>query len=103
MQTAQRGDATDLKLREVWNASAPPKNYLLPALEVGSFQFLLNRFDNRFIGKDYDVSFQSIRRNLRTKQVRKTFLTACVSTKNASTTRRRSTTPLDSTSRPHVL
>jgi hypothetical protein len=66
MQMAQRGDATDLKLREVWNASAPPKNYLLPALEVGSFQFLLNRFDNRFIGKDYDVSFQSIRRNLRT-------------------------------------
>lgn len=39
-------------------------NLLLPALEIGMFQFLLNRFDNQFIGDDYNVSRESIRRNL---------------------------------------
>lgn len=39
-------------------------NYLLPALQIGAFQFLLNRFDNRFIGDDFAVSRRSIRRNL---------------------------------------
>ena len=64
MQTAQRGESEDLQLRKVWNAGAQPSNYLLPALEIGSFQFLLNRFDKRFVGKDFDVSLHSIRRNL---------------------------------------
>lgn len=41
------------------------KSYVIPALEILSFQFLLNRFDNKFIGSEYDVSASSIRRNLR--------------------------------------
>ena len=45
-------------------AQAPRANYLLPALQIGAFQFLLNRFDNRFIGDDFAVSRRSIRRNL---------------------------------------
>lgn len=50
---------------DAWTASAEPRNYLLPALEIGAFQFLLNRFDNRFIGDDFAVTRDSIRRNLR--------------------------------------
>lgn len=41
---------------DAWTASAEPRNYLLPALEIGAFQFLLNRFDNRFIGDDFAVT-----------------------------------------------
>ncbi|HEY8607782.1 MAG TPA: DUF3943 domain-containing protein [Noviherbaspirillum sp.] len=45
------------------------KSYALPALEIIAFQFLLNRFDNRFVGPEYDVSASSIRRNLRSSWV----------------------------------
>lgn len=48
---------------------APEKSYLTPALEILAFQFLLNRFDNLFIGDEYDVSASSIRKNLRSSWV----------------------------------
>jgi len=42
------------------------KNYLLPALEILGFDFLLNRVNQRiYEGNDYDVSTSTIRRNLR--------------------------------------
>jgi hypothetical protein len=51
--------------------AAPPKDYLLPALEIIGFDFLLNRF-NRYYGSnrdDYAVSRESIRRNLHSSWV----------------------------------
>jgi hypothetical protein len=49
-------------------AAAPAdsdKSYIVPALEIIGFDFLLNRFNRRFSGSsDYDVSVGSIRRNL---------------------------------------
>ena len=46
--------------------SQPEKSYSVPALELVGFDFLLNRYNHRFSGvRDYDVSFSSIRRNLR--------------------------------------
>lgn len=44
---------------------ARSRNYLPPALQIGAFELLLNRFDNRFIGDDFAVSRRSIRRHLR--------------------------------------
>lgn len=42
------------------------KSYVVPALEILGFDFLLNRFNRRFSGSsDYDVTLKSIRRNLR--------------------------------------
>lgn len=42
------------------------KSYAIPALEIFGFDFLLNRFNRRFIdGNDYDTSFSSIKRNVR--------------------------------------
>jgi hypothetical protein len=42
------------------------KSYLIPALEIFAFDFLLNRFDNAYFGCcDFDVSGSSIRRNLK--------------------------------------
>jgi hypothetical protein len=49
----------------------PAKDYLLPALEIIGFDFLLNRY-NRCCGvgrDDYAVSMESIRRNLRSSWV----------------------------------
>jgi hypothetical protein len=48
---------------------ADTKNYLVPALEIPTFIFLLNRFNNLFLGSDYDVSLSSIKRNLRSDWV----------------------------------
>lgn len=46
--------------------SEPEKSYIVPALEIVAFDFLLNRYNRRFSGtSDYDVSWASIRRNLR--------------------------------------
>lgn len=44
-----------------------PRNPALPALEILGFDLLLNRFNRRFSSSrdDYDVSWGSIRRNLR--------------------------------------
>jgi hypothetical protein len=43
----------------------PDKSYTLPALEIIGFDFLLNRFNQRFSGSsDYNVTATSIRRNL---------------------------------------
>src|SRR5258708_28879719 len=48
----------------------PRKDYTLPALEIVGFDFLLNRFNHKFSGShDYDVSLDSIRRNLRSSWV----------------------------------
>lgn len=53
------------------SASAPPstepnRSYLIPAAEIIGFDFLLNRYNRRFSGSsDYDVSWASIKRNLR--------------------------------------
>jgi hypothetical protein len=46
--------------------SAPPRRAAwVPALEIAGFDFFLNRFNHRFSGvPDYDVSLESIRRNL---------------------------------------
>jgi hypothetical protein len=51
-------------------APTPPpeaeKSYSIPAMEIIGFDFLLNRYNRRFSGStDYDVSWSSIRRNLR--------------------------------------
>jgi Domain of unknown function (DUF3943) len=44
----------------------PDKSYAIPALEIIGFDFLLNRYNRRFSGStDYDVSWSSVRRNLR--------------------------------------
>lgn len=48
-----------------WDTGAG-KSYLLPALEILGFDFLLNRFnERRYEGNDYDVTMSTIRRNLR--------------------------------------
>ncbi len=47
-------------------AALPDKSYLIPALEVISFDLLLSGFNRRFSGiDDYNVSSRSIRANLR--------------------------------------
>jgi hypothetical protein len=53
-------------------AEAPPvpdpsdKSYAIPALEIVGFDLLLNQYNRHFSGSsDYDVTFGSIRRNLR--------------------------------------
>jgi hypothetical protein len=45
--------------------TGPRKSYLIPALEIVGFDFLLNRFDNAYFGCcDYRVTASTIRRNL---------------------------------------
>lgn len=47
-------------------AAAPDHDLLIPAVEILAFDFLLNRWNHHFSGSDdYDVSWGSIRRNLR--------------------------------------
>ena len=51
-----------------WSADIEPrKSYVIPALEIVGFDFLLNRFNRRFMDNrdDYAVSMSSIKRNLR--------------------------------------
>ena len=75
---AARLAQTDDSLRQL--PSAPPvpapyesagrKSYLIPALEIVGFDFLLNRFDNASYGCcDYRVSWNSIERNFHAKWV----------------------------------
>lgn len=46
------------------------KSYLIPALEIGGFETLLNLFDRTYYGCcDFDTDFSSIRRNLGRKWV----------------------------------
>ena len=46
--------------------SQAEKSYAIPIVEIIGFDFLLNRYNRRFSGtSDYDVSWASIRRNLR--------------------------------------
>ena len=50
-------------LPDAWGSQ---KSYLIPALEIIGFDLLLNQFDRHFIGGDeYDTSWSSVRRNLR--------------------------------------
>ena len=43
-------------------------SYVIPAMEILGFDFLLNRFNHRFSGSsDYDVTASSIRRNLHSR------------------------------------
>jgi hypothetical protein len=49
---------------EFGQAQGSDKSYVIPALEILAFQFLLNRFDHYFVGDEYDVSASSIKRNL---------------------------------------
>ena len=47
-------------------ASQAEKSYSIPIVEIIGFDFLLNRYNRRFSGtSDYNVSWSSIRRNLR--------------------------------------
>ncbi|HWH81137.1 MAG TPA: DUF3943 domain-containing protein [Burkholderiaceae bacterium] len=47
-------------------ASAADKSYVIPAAEIIGFDFLLSRYNRRFSGvSDYDMSWASIKRNLR--------------------------------------
>lgn len=61
------GHAAFAQQAETANPPAEPdKSYTVPALEIVAFDFLLNRYNRRFSGSsDYDVSWASIRRNLR--------------------------------------
>lgn len=68
LRTVQR-DGTELPERLTTPVTPTRADYMLPAIEIAAFQFLLNRFDNRFIGPEYDVSLSSIRRNLRSSWV----------------------------------
>lgn len=54
-------------LQPVAYAAEPTREpgYGIAAAEVLGFQYLLNRFDNAFVGDEYNVSGSSIRRNLR--------------------------------------
>jgi hypothetical protein len=47
-------------------AQEAPKSYLLPAAQIVGFDLLLNQFNRRALpGQDYDTSWASVRRNLR--------------------------------------
>ncbi len=65
----QRTDgATPEQRRRDWDAEmATRKSYVIPALDIVGFDFLLNRFDRYYFGKDaeYSVTARSIRNNLR--------------------------------------
>src|SRR5689334_14107382 len=71
-QLAQSG-APDAPARPARQGSWPEmesrRSYAIPALEILGFQFLLNRFDKAFVGSDYNVSWNSIRRNWHSKWV----------------------------------
>ncbi len=59
-EAASRTTTAPLRL-EIGDA----RSYAIPAYEILGFDFLLNRYNNRFSGvSDYDVSFASLRRNL---------------------------------------
>ncbi len=63
---AQQAEPVTPAAEPVTPVAEPDKSYLLPALEIITFDFLLNRYNRRFSGStDYDVSAASIRRNLR--------------------------------------
>jgi hypothetical protein len=76
-RAAQRGEAAGRDAPAEASASAGrsdgdaqgEKGYGAAAVEIFAFQFLLNRFDNAFIGGDYRVSMASVRRNLHSNWV----------------------------------
>ena len=71
---AQSTSATPHTTGDADSPATPPwgsqKSYLIPALEIVAFDFLLNRFDHAYFGCcDFDVSGSSIRRNLKSDWV----------------------------------
>jgi hypothetical protein len=79
---------TSLKLPDSWAAlgvdeAVPPRparlddtqqiastrSHAIPAAEIVGFDFLLNQFDRRYLGSDYESNARSIRRNLRSSWV----------------------------------
>jgi Domain of unknown function (DUF3943) len=65
---AAAAQGNGIQIRPDGTPSDPPPDshsYVIPALEIVGFDFLLNRFNHRFSGvTDYDVSARSIRDNL---------------------------------------
>jgi Domain of unknown function (DUF3943) len=52
------------------DSNEPEKSYVIPALEIVGFDFALNRFSSRYVDRDeFDVSWSSIRRNLKSNWV----------------------------------
>src|ERR1043166_8248557 len=54
-ETPARPGSSDVAVR---------KSYVIPALEIVSFEILLNVVDRSFMGSDYNVNFSTIKRNL---------------------------------------
>jgi len=52
------------------NSGEAKENYIIPALEIVGFDFALNRFNRRYIDREsFNVSWSSVRRNLKSKWV----------------------------------
>ena len=52
------------------NSGEAKENYIIPALEIVGFDFALNRFNQRYIDREsFNVSWSSVRRNLKSKWV----------------------------------
>ena len=52
------------------NSGEAKENYIIPALEIVGFDFALNRFNHRYIDREsFNVSWSSVRRNLKSKWV----------------------------------
>lgn len=74
LSEAQQNAATDAsphrsQPRLNWD-TGEGKSYLIPALGIVGFDFLLNRFDYYFLERStYDVSYSTIKRNLRSNWV----------------------------------
>jgi hypothetical protein len=49
--------------------AAPQKNYLLPAVEILGFSFLLNQYNRQFSDNDYKSNISTIRHNLHSSWV----------------------------------
>jgi hypothetical protein len=64
-EAERRGELYRRQAQPLEEEVADTKSYLVPALEIPTFIFLLNRFNNQFVGSDFDVTLSSIKRNLR--------------------------------------
>jgi len=62
---SDRADAVDSMLRPPWRDPVKEKSYLIPAMDIVGFEFLLNQFDRRYVDHSvYASGTGSIRRNL---------------------------------------
>ena len=63
---ASAQDSTAPVAKPAADPTPPSSSYAVPALEIVGFDFLLNRFNHVYSGTtDYDVTWSSIKRNLR--------------------------------------